>query len=236
VSGPLSSVITTEVIASWVPAHDSVHVSFDGDAVLVHVWGTVNQAFRVESKNSPPVPALAQAPPGTPYPVRYELTGVKGQPRRLAPLSVEYVDRITEGVLVPEEQTTVAQILNEESAYRLRTVGNPPTTVDPETAALVAPFFYQDPDHTFHVEPTLTEVTVDQWDDWTIPPVTFRPDLLTDDYWRRQSMTGQVPAPRSTVATASGPLAAVARYSIAERTDWLTQPGNTIRYDGAEVG
>ena len=51
----------------WSPADEQVHVSHDGDALLVHISGRVNQAFRVESKNSPPVLATVLAPPEVPY-------------------------------------------------------------------------------------------------------------------------------------------------------------------------
>ena len=66
---------------------------------------------------------------------------------------------------------------------RCGSAGNPVPKWHPEIAALVSPLFYQDNQHTFYVEPTVTETTLGDWDDWVIPSVTAAVRLRRDTYW-----------------------------------------------------
>ena len=127
---PVSDGLTTPVTTvvrdpAWSPAIEAVHVSHDGDALLVHLSGRVNQAFRVESKNSPPVLDAVLPPPEVPYSSGLQIL-VEGQPRLVLPFAVEYVDRITRR----RNDHTAGALHNRtdpRARLRLHRSGSPPT-------------------------------------------------------------------------------------------------------------
>jgi hypothetical protein len=214
---------------TWSPNDERVHVTHEGDALLVHVSGQIDQAFRIRSKNSPPVPDVALEPPAEPYSPSADGPLIPGS----GPLSVSYVNRIviTDGS-PPHEFDTTETILGQGDDYTLRTAGNPLTAMGPRQAALLSPMFYQDGQNTFYVEPALTDTALESSDD-SRTPVRYRAELAADTYWDQLELVGQVPVGADPVPF--GPIASVARYRLQPRVDWLIRPGATVVYDGSVV-
>ena len=234
-SSALGDVMTTTgVDPAWSPDWERVHVTHDGDALLVHLnvayWNAagrtgIDKSFRLRSRSSPPAVDTAVDPPDVPYWTTLFDHGVE---RGRLPLSVLYVDRVT----VTDENLAIAQVLGDGDDYELRVADHPLTTTDPDIASLVSPFFYQDDQHTFHVEPALTEKSVAEWDGWVTGSVTAHQVFDRNDYWSRIELVGQV---STTGADALEPIAPTATYQVQPRSDWVTAAGTTITYDGVQV-
>lgn len=238
-SSPVGAPITTVVDRYWSPADERVHMTHDGDALLVHVnvalifvRAGVDISFRIEGKNSAPEEAAALAPPAVPY-----STSVRGMDDfAWGPLTVDYVDRITDGPALGtrQEHTATARILDAYSQrYTLRVVAGTQTSkTNPDNAVLVSPLFYQDDKHTFHVEPALTETALTDYDGWVIPSVTAQSTFDQDLYWDRLDLFSQVPT-GDTITLGSVPGSAI--YQVEPRADWVTDIGTTIAYEGSAV-
>src|SRR5205807_2517753 len=100
-----------------------------------------------------------------------------------------------------------------------------------------APFFYKDVNNpaatnqsieeelTFYVQPTLTEVTVDTWMGWAVPP----PQSSFD--WEKvvanSKIISQVPLIRERV-NSGDPLYSV--IPLKDSTDWLTHPATVVSF------
>jgi hypothetical protein len=231
--GPAAAMVVIQD-ANWSPEYEVVHVSHDGDTLVIHVSGDLSQAFRIANKNSPPAPVFATLlPPAVPYSaIAYGVVNYG-----TGPLSVDYVDRITEGLMHNESHYGKTQILNQildgSTNYSLRVVGNHLSTVDPEIASLTTPIFYQDHQNSFYVEPALTETTVAEWDGWVIPSVSTQLDLEVDSYWDGLDLTAQVPS--STRAIPEETITSVSVYELQPREDWVTRSGNTVSYQGTAI-
>ncbi|MGA2704759.1 MAG: neuraminidase-like domain-containing protein [Isosphaeraceae bacterium] len=132
----------------------------------------IDLAFRVVSKNSPPEPINGRAPSYPPYPLEGLATTHFGG---LIPLLVSYVEsvqssdgrrskvtRVTRGIL---------QLWGQGAglSHVLTTCSTPGHADTPEISALVTPFFYQDRQNAFYVEPSLRESTIHGWNHWAIP-------------------------------------------------------------------
>jgi peptidoglycan hydrolase-like protein with peptidoglycan-binding domain len=229
----LTTPVGTEVRdPEWRPAAERLHVSHDGDALLVHLSGRINQAFRIESKNSPPVAGDFAEPPEVPF--WTDADGVDNN--GWGPLHGYYVDRITTTGAGPPEENLVLHPIFEDAvgwSYTLRVAGNLPAATDQETAALVSPLFYQDRRNTFFIEPTLVETTLDQYDGWVIPSVTAYVEFDRDIYWDRLELLNQAPVGGADASAVE--LAPDSRYELQALTDWVTRPESTVRYGGVEV-
>ena len=77
-----------------------------------------------------------------------------GEPDRLA---VRYFDRVTQGSGPTVKHSTIETILSDASDFELRVAGNPMSAVASGMAALVSPLFFQNSQHTFFIEPTVTD-------------------------------------------------------------------------------
>jgi hypothetical protein len=111
----------------------------------------------------------------------------------------------------------------------LTAVTHPQTRLAPEIADLVSPFFYADHAHTFYVEPTLTETTIEAYDDW----IPSTPSYATLDP-AKVDLASQRPyyqrvGPRDPI----GPLA---RYIVDLPRDWVTDPRTVVKLDGSVIG
>ena len=211
--------VTDVVTPQWSPSDEQVHVSHDGDALLVHVSGSIGQAFRVVSKNSPPAVDEVRAPLEVPYSQALEIIYQAPVAPGSIPLAVEYVDRVTtEGTGLPVKHSTTATILGAGRDYTLRIAGNQMSTMDPDVVPLVSPLFFQDSQHTFYVEPALTETTLEDYDDWAISSVTSQVEFDPESYWDRLDLFGQVA--RQSTPDRSTRSRSVARYQIEPRADW----------------
>ncbi len=96
-----------------------------------------------------------------------------------------------------------------------------------------APFFYQDGQHTFYIEPTLTE-TITPWTE-TQFPAAARLGVAADSDGQLEQIAVEAHVPA--ISSALPPdLHALARFKLLPRQDWLTETGNMVRFDGQPVG
>ena len=220
----------------WSAADETIHVSASADSVLIHLScgfiSSINQSFLLENKNSPPLYGAHDDPPRPPYTTWQPFILGTPSPPIDNPLWVRYVDRITTVNGVSTRETVTAHILDIGSDWTLRTVDNPVTGAGAEVAGLAAPFFYADGEHTFYVEPALTETSLPASDGWVIPAITANLTFDLDRYWDGLDLHGQVPA---TTDAAFAKLSPAARFAVTARADWTTTSSTIITYQGVPV-
>lgn len=156
---------------------------------------------------------------------------------------------------VSADPTTVYEtILEKVNAYGLVLCANPVTPVflsptDPlyqEAGSLVSPFFYKDinragsasatrDESTFFVVPDVTEVTVEKWRGWVIgiPPVPI--DVNNTPVWQNIGVISQVSS-LHLVPPLGDPEPGDALYTVADRTDWLTNASTVVAYGSTQIG
>ena len=249
---PRSATKTTTLLEREVgPTFDSSHLLVyiaseptDGadDALLICLFGDAKAeasfqtpaAFRLATKNSPPavVPADSPVPaaPASPYHGPWDFDATRRAARRDPRLTRPDPDAPGHGKAHDSGQK-LATILDAApfGDYELL-LANHELTQPPPDPALAAPFFYEDAQHTFFVEPRLSERTVAEWVDWTLDPS------------RRYSVDGSDGPPGPPVEAAVPDLhvevasiSPLARFAVAARTDWVTAPESAITFDGAVI-
>lgn len=187
-------------------------------------WKT---AFRVVGKHSPPEvivrdPSQPSDPPYTRD--RAEINCYIGS----GSLEVTFLEKIVDdGGKRPVYTWATDKILRKGDDFSLMIPGIPPQLVSPEFGPLISPFFFADRHNTFYVEPTLTEKTYAEWEDWVIPVVKVDPDI-------DMPVTANVPE----WVDPGGPVEfdPLARFGIQEKSDWLSTPQIVLQYDQAWVG
>lgn len=138
------------------------------------------------------------------------------------------------GFRVPQGQAkTVKNILLENRDYSLLLSSNPSEFLFPEVGALMRPFFYQNDQHTFFVEPRVTDTTIEKWEEWvvTTPVLQARSD---DSFFLKDIfLVAQVPA--TSYRTPISP-SIYARFKVPEQDDWLTHPQVAFEYNKETIG
>ncbi|TNH27809.1 hypothetical protein FHG89_17030 [Micromonospora orduensis] len=233
-SGGLDTPISVTVDADWSTDQQLLHVSVDGDALLVHI-DTLETAFRLENKNSPPVLGTYRLPPPWPFRTEGTLFGslviFAGKPVD-GPMQIEYADQVDPVAATPVEHTVTVTVLGDGARWTVRTIDNPSGgDLDPDLSVIGAPFFYADEKNTFYVEPALTETSLLTSDGWVIPAITGQLHFDLDQYWTRLDLLGQT----ATAGATAVELSPAARFGLVPRADWVTAPATTIRYQGASV-
>jgi ABC toxin-like protein/neuraminidase-like protein/virulence plasmid A protein len=201
--------------------------------VHIHIGGNIiNQSFYLAGRNSQPEAELNSAPPSNPYSPstifasRYSGTG---------PLTVHYKRSTTTptGGTADEAKAT-SEILGLGTRYTLLPCDNDITLGSAEIASLVKPVFYQDNQHTFFIEPALTERTIKEWRDWIVPRGEVAPNL---------GVAGVIPdVPRFPIPVDLGHLAgpvSIAPGSILTMNrgpDWLLNAGTGLLFNGEVIG
>ncbi|MEM9696611.1 MAG: neuraminidase-like domain-containing protein, partial [Myxococcota bacterium] len=181
------------------PTSVSVHVSKDpavngvDQGVTIHIGKPFQEGFYLPSRNSEPRLIRSDSAPAFPY--RYD-TRTRGRYVVDGPLKVEYKQRIITSAddkpeEAPEEEeevvlsrgATPGWVLpcNSETQFappmapNIGNVGSP-FIIDAleksreDLSALLRPVFYGDDKHTFFVEPSVTELTITQWQEWVPAP------------------------------------------------------------------
>jgi len=192
-----------------------------------HGSGKWMTAFRVTGKHSPAEvvsrnPSQPSSPPYVNDHAEIERYNGSGS------LEVTFVEKIVEdGVSRPVSTWATRPILGKAGDFSLLIPGSPPQLVAPEIAHLVSPFFFADRDHTFYVEPTLTEKTYTEWEDWIIPGLDIEPDL-------ELPVTADVPV----WVNPGGPVEIdpLAQFGFQEKSDWLATPKVVLQFDQASIG
>jgi hypothetical protein len=183
-------------------------------------------AFRVIGKHSPA--EVVSRDPSQPYDPPYskdhaEINRYLGSDT----LEVTFVETIEDdGGARPKSTWTTSPILAKAGDFSLMTPGILPQLTAPEFAHLISPFFFADRNHTFYVEPTLTEKTYTEWEDWVIPIPKIDPDDVP--------ITADVPV----WVNPGGPVEIdpLARFGLQEKSDWLAMPGSILQFDEALIG
>ena len=241
--------LTRKVEASFDPKTVFVHVSKelgeDGveGAVRIHLSAPIGRAFRIVSKNSPPEVKSSGAPQALPY--SWDERSVTAH-RGAGALDVTYVERVvTEDGEAPETTAATRAILHKGGRFGLLGPGNGVQSPSPEVGGLVSPFFYQDNRHTFFVEPTLQEVTVEQWEEWVIPLPPVRPEL-EEDWWFEDLPVDPFLPPRPFPPEEPGwvdPLPELfedvdpdSLLTLRPGRDWATDPATLLQFDEGFVG
>jgi hypothetical protein len=110
-----------------------------------------------------------------------------------------------------------------------------------EISSLVSPVFYQDNAHTLFIEPSLTEKTIDRYEEWVTS--TPGPELqwqMPD--WLKEPIIAMVPLPKLPIPAGSGdpildqPTDPGAQYQLKSRQDWIMNPATVLRFDEALIG
>jgi hypothetical protein len=224
-SGGLDTPVSATVGPEWTAADETIHVSLDGDAILIHLSRVydkeINQAFRLENKNTPPRPGAHHDPPAVPY--------TTWTPFIEGTATVPFPNPLW--VTHSEPQGAVTHhILEVGSDWTLRTLDNPVTGDGAQTAALADPFFYRDSEGTFYVEPAVTQTLLLD-DGWVIPAVTAHRTFDTEPYWAGLNLLSQAP----TAAISDVGFSPAARFTITARADWSTAATTTIDYQGTPI-
>jgi hypothetical protein len=261
-SGGLSPVITKDVPASFTPASVFIHVSKepyeDGEerGVFIHLGGAITQAFYLQGRNSAPESRGYAAPPTNPFSSANAQTTTRY--RGSSALQVRFKEKITTepgktpapavcDILRPGKAYTLLPCDNEllpfgvsEEAYR--NAANPQAVKAAiesglgEIAALMRPVFYQDNRHTFFVEPSVTEKTVEEWQEWVTRTPQAEPLLPEYPWWKEIVVIPEMPwkpplpdplDPRITPDVVINP---------ALDRDWLINPTTALAFDNVLLG
>lgn len=231
--------------------------------VYIHLrGGGVNQAFYVAGRNNAAEFASAAEAPANPLssanrPMasRYAGSGA---------LSVEFRGRIvTEDgqqsadtvesksilqqcgayTLLPCNSATAAPTAASSASPNANTLAAVQIAVDrglPEIASLMRPVFFQDKAHTFFVEPSVTERTLEEWQDWVTPTPQPEPGWRHPDWWKNFAVLAEIPRigpPPEPAAAGNGfHVDAASLIAPQPRLDWLVNPSTALAFDGVLIG
>ena len=198
-------------------------------ATVTHIKspGQTNQAFRVVSKNGQPVVMGGDDPQPVPYSETAQITQYKGSNT----LQVSFAENIKNGESNPLVTKPILQ-LQQGSNFSLLPCSNPLQVMTAEIGALVSPFFYQDNQHTFFVEPSLTEKTIAQWEEWVIPTAKPESKPVNNDSWKQLKVVQSVPSKD----LIPHPIDPIAKFKPSLQEDWLTHPTTALQFDQVLLG
>jgi Neuraminidase-like domain/Salmonella virulence plasmid 28.1kDa A protein len=221
--------------------------------------GGLGGAFRVVSKNSPPdgdATSLAVLiwPYAQDHPNPTTVAGIGRLQvsfiKQIITLNAGTPDFISGTEEILREGSTFSLLqssnlgtLTEEALHAIGAIifGSPPpagmtvpqvlalyTTAEREL--LIRPFFYQDRQHTFFVEPMLTETTIDEWEEWiVVSPPPRRP-------WDQVAWWEEVPLAAERPYKKPIPIDPSAEYTVNPKGDWVTNPTTAIEFGQTVMG
>jgi hypothetical protein len=151
------------------------------------------------------------------------------------PLKVTFNWRIiTEDGKPPEPIPKELDILEEGGMYMLLPCNNDITLGDPEIASLIKPLFYQDNTHTFFIEPSLEERTIEDSKDYPTSGMQPKSEKMPDTLDRPEELVKPF-IPRGPFRIDPGrPPEAI--FEINPRADWLVNPVTVLQYDDGLIG
>ena len=221
--------------------------------IHIHLTGAgANQSFYMPGRNAAPERRLGSPRPANPLSsadvpaaTRYRGNGA---------LAVEFRSRIvTPDGRAPIARVEVAEILRLCGAYTLlpcdsaQPVPAAPADASPdaapddsfaEIAALMQPVFMQDSSNTFFVEPTVTERTIEEWQQWVIPPPRTEPRWSDSHWWGQLAVAPSLPhRALSRDGDVSDRIDAdrASLIAVKPRSDWLTNPGTVLAFDDSVI-
>jgi hypothetical protein len=147
-------------------------------------------------------------------------------------LKVGYLEKVVhENEALTEFTWTTADILRKGGAYTLLAPSNATEYPNPDLARLVSPFFYQDQDHAFFVEPWLTETTSEEWEGWLVTDVSAGRQFEQAEWWDDLELV-------AATAGSTEPCAmdASALFQLKPRQDWLTDSATALQVGTRLIG
>ncbi len=233
-----------------------IHVSVEYNngvegAVNIYLSNPINQTFRVVNKNSLPQHNYQYSNlPYEPYSsngheaTKYTDTGE---------LSVSYTQSIEVSSMsnFPKVVSVNKAILQQGSDYKLLFASNPPPApmLNRDRIAmnwldwfdspflietLTRPFFYQDAENTFFVEPTMTETKIEEWDWWVIRYPWPYAHLNGDQWW--SNLVLQAAVPTTFRMPPIDVIDATSLYHFKPLQDWATNQSTVLHYGDHLVG
>ena len=225
--------------------HPTKEYSKNGEegAVLIHLGGAINKAFRLVSRNSRPtqISGAAQPPP-----IPYNANNI--QANRYGgrdAFKVTFNQRIeSESGKVARVSPVTSSILQENGGdFTILPCANTISFGTPEIASLVTPFFYQDDrSSTFFVQPRFKEKTIEEWQEWVTRSPQPDAEQNHQDWWDKLDIRPMSPKPKVPFPvrpedpdwrTQIDPRA---RFELTRRQDWLVNPQTLVQFDGELVG
>jgi len=246
-SGEYATPVYTRVALDFDPESVFIHVSKEPDqdgesrGVKIHLGSPVNAAFYLAGRNAQPRRVNVENPPRMPY----TQNGVRANRYTASgPLKVTYTRRITQvngGAKVGVSDTP--NILGQGQSFTLLPAANALSQTDAEIASLVSPFFYQSDEHTFFVEPNLVERTIQDWQEWLLPPPAPTPAPGPDlsSKWKKLVKPFAAKAKTPIPIDPSDPLWQVpihpeANFKVQIAQDWLVNSATVLQFGGELIG
>jgi len=110
----------------------------------------------------------------------------------------------------------------------------------PEIASLMRPVFFQDKSHTFLVDPSVTERTLEEWQEWVTPTPQPEPGWRRQDWWKDLAVRAEIPrsgpAPDPVDPGGGFRVDPGSLINMQPQLDWLVNPGTALTFDGVLIG
>jgi hypothetical protein len=239
--------------------------------VYIHLGGAINQAinqaFYLAGRNSIPERASRESEPAMPY----SKNGVRANRYTGGgALTVEFKRHITtEDGKPPMDPTETPPILNQGVVNRggeytllpcdnTITLGapdaesldasNPAAVVKAieaglaEIASLMKPIFYQDNAHTFFIEPSVAEQTIEEWQEWVTRTPLSDPEWVGSAWWKDIVVIPEIPRQKRPVPIDPGDplwrfsIDPASLLNVKPAQDWLINPGTGLLFEGELIG
>ncbi len=189
-----------------------------------HTWPGYSSRFRIAGKHSAPtVEALDYGHADAwPPPDWYSALGYDATRYTAGGLGLFY------GLATGRHILDAAPFGNFELLLADNRLTQPPPPPDP---AIFCPFFFEDEQHTFFVEPVTRETSFLVRDDWVLAPDgqgRFEEVDLIDSIDLESAVPDLHVEPR--------PPEPYAVYTVTKTSDWVTHPDNVIAFDGVLIG
>jgi len=214
-------------------------------------FGTpINQAIRIVSKNSAPEKGTIELLLTDAYrsDSRYLDRRYSHHYGNGSSLEVNFRHRITQEVsnelrpIITEDVTK--PIMHPGGFFKLVLCVAPSTINEYDIAGLVDPFFYQDNQYSFLIEPKLQERTFEKWEDWVDPTPDPPPYNDCEDFHDcppfrdipvRPRVSYPLDEPILIHSERIESISPLARYRVEPKEDWITHPATVLAYDGALI-
>jgi hypothetical protein len=225
--------------------------------VFIHLGGAMSVSFYLAGRNSKPMLGSYVSPPTTPFggsmtrPTEYVVSS--------GPLSVSFNERITTEPNKSPGKITLP-ILQQSRAYGLLPcnndlsplvvsadasagVGNPAAVAAAvqsglaEIGSLIKPLFYKDAVNTLFVEPSVSERTVEEWQEWITPTPQPEPGWKNPKWFEELEILPEIPwkVPRPRPGD-PWEIDVDSLVGVKRRNDWLVNPITALVFDGELIG
>lgn len=201
--------------------------------VRIHLGGSFNATFLLAGRHSVPEHVGRGLDRQNPYENAGDLgSRFRGQ----GDLVVTFVDSVVTGDgLAPHVHVASERILQSGTSYSILPCSNA-TVSTSEIRSLFTPFFYQDNvRHTFLVEPTVREKTLQTHTGWIPPRPLQDPRWELAAWWDTRAFAGVAPQLEH-AGNDDGGAPFVNRSNAVPVSDWLVNGSTVLRFDGEPIG